>query len=121
MDHDTSEELKALEESLWRADTRFDDDLMDQLFASDFFEFGRSGRVYSREEMFFGQSDMAEIDAILPLRNFRARYLSKDIAQVTYLSEVRYGGQTELGNRSSIWSRDADGWKLRFHQGTPTK
>lgn len=47
------EDLRPLEESLWRSKTRFDDAGMDASFADDFCEFGRSGRVYQREEMFF--------------------------------------------------------------------
>ena len=38
---------------------------------------------------------------------------------MTYVSEVLYGDKVERANRSSIWSRHGDGWKLRFHQGTP--
>lgn len=121
MDQETLAELSALEESLWRAETRFDDELMDKTFAPDFFEFGRSGRTYTRDEMLFGQSGFGAIDAKLPLPNFRARYLADDVAQVTYVSEVVYDGRKELGNRSSIWSRIDGAWKLRFHQGTPTQ
>ncbi|MEP0954789.1 MAG: DUF4440 domain-containing protein [Paracoccaceae bacterium] len=120
MDQDTHDQLKALEESLWRAETRFDDALMDQIFAEDFCEFGRSGRIYQRHEMLLGQGNKAEIEAILPLRDFSVRALSKDIVQVMYVSEVKYGSKFETGNRSSIWRRDATGWRLCFHQGTPT-
>jgi hypothetical protein len=119
MDQETFAELRTLEESLWRAETRFNDDLMDKTLALDFFEFGRSGRTYARDEMMFGQSRFGEINATLPLPNFRARYLADDVVQVTYVSEVVYDGRTELGNRSSIWSRIEGAWKLRFHQGTP--
>jgi hypothetical protein len=74
-----------------------------------------------RGEMMFGQSGFCEINATLPLPNFRARYLADDVVQVTYVSEVVNDGCKELGNRSSIWSRIEGAWKLRFHQGTPTK
>ena len=120
MDQNTRDELRVLEESLWRDETRFDDELMGKLFAEDFCEFGRSGRRYSRQEMLLGQNGATEIHATLPLRDFCARYLSEDIVQVSYVSEVRYGARTELANRSSIWSRHKNGWTLRFHQGTPT-
>lgn len=45
---DVLETLRQLEESLWRAETRFDSVSMDRLLATDYFEFGRSGKVYSR-------------------------------------------------------------------------
>ena len=111
--------LRELEESLWRPETRFDDDYMERIFAADFFEFGRSGRRYRRDEMFFGGQGLTDIAAEFPLRNFSARFLSDDIVQVTYISQVTYGADVQYGNRSSIWNRDAGEWKLRFHQGTP--
>lgn len=120
MDGKTYEELKLLEESLWRALTRFDDAYMDRILAEDFCEFGRSGRIYQRQDMFPSQGDGEEINATLPLRDFRVRALSGYIVQVMYISEVRYGEKMETGNRSSIWRRDANGWRLCFHQGTPT-
>lgn len=112
-------EIRRLEESLWLAQSRFDNELMDQTFAADFFEFGRSGRRYLRAEMMFEPGTFDEIKATLPLPHFHARYLSDDIVQVTYVSEVIYDGEKELANRSSIWARAGDGWQLRFHQGTP--
>jgi len=112
-------EIRGLEESLWRANTRFDNELMDRTFAADFFEFGRSGRTYSRVEMMFEPGMFDEIQATLPLSHFNARYLSYDIVQVTYVSEVIYDSEKEQANRSSIWARVDEGWQLRFHQGTP--
>ena len=111
--------LAALEENLWRAETRYDTQFVDTVFAADFFEFGRSGKIYSRSEMMPGAQAPREFKAALPLRNFSARYLAQDLVQVTYISEVAYGDEVQFANRSSLWSRDEDGWKLRFHQGTP--
>lgn len=116
--------LRRLEESLWIAETRYDGDYMNVIFAPDFFEFGRSGRVWSNAEM-LGFRSGPKIDAVLPLPDFAARALSDDIAQVTYNSAVTYDGNVEYGRRSSIWSRVVIskaapyGWQLRFHQGTP--
>jgi hypothetical protein len=111
------EELERLEEDLWRAETRFDRKWMEQVIAPDFFEFGRSGRVYAREDTL--RMPAQPIHAKLPLRDFQARLLDANVAQVTYTSAVTYDGVEELGRRSSIWSRTARGWQLRFHQGTP--
>lgn len=119
MDQETLAELQALEESLWRAATRFDEALMDKTFAPDLFEFGRSGRVYTRDELLIARGDAREIAATLPLPEFRARYLSEHIAQVTYVSEEMHDGRVEFGNRSSIWRREDGTWRLMFHQGTP--
>ena len=92
-------DLEDLEESLWRTETRFDNKLMDQTFSKDFFEFGRSGLVYGRQECLDVESQ--PIDARLPLEELRIRLISPDVAQVTYVSSVTYDGIEELANRSS--------------------
>ena len=109
-------DLKLLEEGLWREETRFDYGWLDEVLSPDFFEFGRSGRVYGRQDTI--DTGAQHIDAELPLMDFRARLLDTDLAQVTYVSAVTYDGVQELANRSSIWSRTESGWRLRFHQGT---
>lgn len=110
------EDLQLFEEGLWRTETRFDSRWMDEVLAPDFFEFGRSGRVYGRQDTL--ETEAQPIDAELPLADFRVRLLDSNIAQVTYVSAVTYDGVQELANRSSIWSRTENGWRLRFHQGT---
>lgn len=119
LDPETLAILRELEESLWRAGTRYSNAQMDRILAEDFIELGRSGRIYAREEMFFDASAQGRIYATLPLPHFHARYLTDDVVQVIYVSEVVHGGKTEKANRSSIWTRAPEGWKLRFHQGTP--
>ena len=112
-------ELSELEERLWVAEFRFDRAWTEEILAEDFFEFGRSGRVYSRSECL--DIDRGEtIDAVIPLPEFKARYVGNDTVQATYKSIVKYGDEIEYGNRSSIWLKTSSGWKLKFHQGTPT-
>ena len=110
-------ELVRLEEAMWRAETRFDLGFQQARFAPDFIEIGRSGRVYSREQIV--SVPPQEIRAVLPLANLAVRLLDRDTAQLTYDSLVKYGEMTEHGRRSSIWSRTSSGWVMRFHQGTP--
>lgn len=112
------EDLHALEHSLWEQNARFDKARMDALFAPDFQEVGRSGRRYSRQEMLFDESQSAPIPAIL--HDIQIRPLSADLAQVIYISELRYN-PTLWAWRSSLWDRSTGNWKLRFHQGTPTE
>jgi hypothetical protein len=109
--------LERLEESLWRPETRFDRKLMEEVIAHDFFEFGRSGRIYERADT-LGAAPQP-IDIVLPLPDFKVRLLNADTAQVTYNSAVTSNGVVDYGRRSSIWSRTGRGWVLRFHQGTP--
>ncbi len=110
------EKLKNLEESLWRTETRFDLDFQERVFAEDFFEFGRSGRVYSREECL--STETQEIRTKLPLEKFEVRKIDENTVLVTYVSEVQYD-EIERANRSSLWTRYGAEWKIRFHQGTP--
>ena len=117
IDSRDARELELLEEGLWRVEARFDPQWMEDILAPDFVEFGRSGRIYLRSDII--DAPAQPIDARLPLREFEARLLAPDVAHVTYVSVVTYEGVEEVANRSSIWSRTEDGWKLRFHQGTP--
>jgi hypothetical protein len=114
---DEHDQLRRLEESLWRAETRFDRHHMNEVLAPDFVEFGRSGRVYRREDTL--NVPAQSIDAMLPLAKFAVRSIATDVALVTYVSEVTYGEVTEVANRSSLWSRHEGAWRIRFHQGTP--
>ena len=109
--------LQLLEEELWREETRFDISFMEQVLAEDFFEFGRSGRVYNRDEIL--AAPRQSLDAVLPLPDFDVRLLTEDVALVTYNSVITYDSVLEKGRRSSIWSRTSTGWTIRFHQGTP--
>ncbi|WP_435166356.1 DUF4440 domain-containing protein [Falsirhodobacter sp. 1013] len=113
------DELRMLEESLWRAETRFDPQLMDRTFADGFIEFGRSGRRYERSEMMFEQTSDAKIEAKLPLTDYALAFIAPNVALATYTSEVRHTGTIERGRRSSLWIKNEGQWKLRFHQRTP--
>lgn len=110
--------LRQLEESLWRAETRFDREFMDVVLCEDFFEFGRSGHTYTREQVLAAPAQ--PIDAVLPLRSFQVHVVTADLRLVTYVSVVRYEA-TEVSNRSSLWIRAGSSWRLRFHQGTPAE
>lgn len=110
------ETLQRLEESLWRSETRFNRDYMERILAPNFFEFGRSGKVYSRAEIIAAQS--IEIHCTLPLQDFSVHSLSPDVVLVTYISKV-FDQEWEFANRSSIWIKSESGWQLAFHQGTP--
>ncbi|WP_010588352.1 nuclear transport factor 2 family protein [Schlesneria paludicola] len=110
--------LQRLEESLWRETSRFDRAYLDTVMAADFFEFGRSGNVYARDDVVSMPS--GPINAVLPLADFQIRRLDQNLAQVTYNSTVTSSNGTVFRpRRSSIWSRTSDGWRMRFHQGTP--
>ncbi|MEZ5937231.1 MAG: nuclear transport factor 2 family protein [Hyphomonadaceae bacterium] len=113
----TPARLRALEETLWRAETRFDRAYCETVFADDFFEFGRSGRIWSRAELI--AADPLPIDCVLPFPEFRARMLADRLAQVTYVSIVRNAdGGEDVANRSSLWRWEKGRWRICFSQGT---
>jgi len=116
-DDEVVTELRRLEESLWREETRFDRDYMDGLLSAGFIEFGRSGKIWTREATL--TTPKRKIGARIPLPKFRVRMITGDVALVTYRSEG-LEDDVEVGNRTSIWRKTDEGWKLEFHQGTAT-
>jgi hypothetical protein len=92
---------------------------MEKVLAPDFFEFGRSGRVYKREDTLFGIRPQV-INAKLPLKDFKVAVIAEGVVLATYISEVTYN-EVEVSNRSSLWIKTSNGWQIRFHQGTPVK
>jgi hypothetical protein len=112
--------LQALEVELHQGSTRANRERMRALLHADFFEFGRSGTLWTRQ---------ATLDEFADGRNaprihtdgFEWRELSADLALVTYRSAHigDDGGLHRHTLRSSLWQRTALGWQLRFHQGTP--
>jgi hypothetical protein len=113
---DDAGELRRLEASLWRDETRFDRVHMERILAPDFVEIGCSGRAYTRDEII--ALEPQPIAARLPLREFRPHPLADGIVLITYISET---GEDEVRicRRSSLWIATPAGWRLRFHQGTP--
>ncbi|MED7789263.1 DUF4440 domain-containing protein [Francisella sp. 19X1-34] len=78
------DQLRKLEESLWLEETRVDKSDMNSILADDFFEYGPSGKIYSRQGIV--SQPYQKISAILPLNNFQIRKLANDVYQVTYVS-----------------------------------
>jgi ribonuclease HI len=109
--------LRELEESLWRAETRFDRAYLEGTLHPDFVEFGQSGRTYTRDEAV--ATPTIDFEAEIPLPHFEAHELSDDVVLITYVGRVDYHDHAVTANRASIWVRSNDRWLLRYHQGTP--
>lgn len=108
--------LQAMEEAMWRPETRFDPRYMDAVLAENFSEIGRSGRTFTREDTLALQP--VEIDIELPLLDFTAVAICEDVALVRYTS-VPSRASRGATQRCSVWVNDGR-WRLRFHQATPT-
>jgi hypothetical protein len=113
--HADHQQLVALEQSLWRAEARFDRDHMDELLAPEFAEVGASGRVHSRADILATPAGPIEARP----GEIAVSRIGEDVALLTYLTELGEGSDLEQANRSSLWTRVDGRWRLRFHQGTP--
>ena len=112
-------ELKRLEEELLRPEVRRSPEKMAPLLAEDFVEFGQSGRMYRKADLLDIAAQPCE--GRLSLLEFSATALAPSVALVTYRSILRAAdGRARYALRSSIWRHTEHGWRLVFHQGTPT-
>ncbi len=106
--------LQAMEEAMWRAETRFDRAYMEAILAPGYTEVGQSGRIYSREDTL--DAPYQEIDVLLPLTRLAVEPLRDGCAIVTYTSTPTHGTRG-AAHRVSIWVHD-ERWRLRYHQAT---
>jgi len=116
LNRDEALTLQAMEEAMWRPETRFDRRYMEAVLAENFSEVGRSGRLFTREDTLDLQP--VEIDIEFPLRGFEAVAVCEDVALVRYTS-VPSRATRGATHRTSVWVNDGR-WRLRFHQATPT-
>lgn len=121
MASDLLERLRQFETDLHRTATRRNQVRLETLLHPDFEEFGRSGRRHSRDEVlreFVNEEELAPVHA----QDFELREINGGIALLTYRSaHVDSAGNLYRHTlRSSLWVQTASGWKIRFHQGTPT-
>ena len=99
-----------LELRLARRTMPFDE--IELVIAGDFFEFGRSGRRWTRSEIVEMLARGDEQD--LEIDGFEVHPQSPDIVLVTYRTRGEGGAW-----RSSLWARHHGRWQIVFHQGTP--
>ena len=113
--------FRDLEERLLRQDIRHSPDEAGALLAADFFEFGRSGVVWNRQQTIeaLAQEPLMERS----MRDFTTRLLSESFVLVTYLSVLRDPVSSKEWHalRSSVWKLIDGRWQIIFHQGTPTQ
>ena len=94
------DKLQHLEGSLWMTHTRYDQAYMEQILSPEFVEFGRSGRVYGREQTLSATSH--DIHCTFPLKHFAAYCIEANVFLVTYVSEVFSEGEVLWANRTSV-------------------
>src|SRR5262245_49408140 len=115
----SEQDIRQLEESHLRPETRSNRAAMERLLAADFIEIGSSGRVIDRSDV------LAAMPLDSPYRfaisDFSARSLRDEIVLTTYRLSVQMSehADVQVTLRSSIWVRRDGRWQMVFHQGTP--
>jgi hypothetical protein len=115
-------QLQALEVELHQPRVRGDAARLDALLHDDFREFGRSGATYVKSDIVAHLLAAAQHARVVS-DNFLVRSLAVDVALLTYRSAHALPDGTLHRHtlRSSIWQRCDVGWRMSFHQGTPTE
>jgi hypothetical protein len=118
---DLLEKLRELEIELHQLETRRDRSRMDALLHRDFREVGRSGNEYSREHVLAEFTEISDYPSIAS-KGYRLQALAPGVALLSYVSAHRdaAGRLSRYTLRSSLWIEETAGWRLAFHQGTPT-
>lgn len=113
-------EIEKLEIELHNPAIRSDKLKLEALLHDEFAECGRSGWVYTREDM-LKELAQEELDYSVWSQDFTLTELSEDSVLLTYRSAHMSvdGALSKHAFRSSLWLSTSQGWKIRFHQGTP--
>lgn len=109
--------LLTLEQEMHRTEVRRNRQRMEELLHPDFEEFGRSGRVYSREEILAEFSNEGSLPTIA-VSDIELKPLSDDLALLSYVSCHQSTSDQRRTRRSSLWQKNGERWQVRFHQGT---
>lgn len=121
MDNDTlCTMLQSLEVELHHPGVACTRERLERLLHPGFHEVGRSGHRYDRATVIgFLATHPALPDAVSA--DFRVESLTPGLALLTYRSWQRDadGARGAATHRMSLWSHGAEGWQLRYHQGTP--
>lgn len=115
---DLAAHLLDLETQLHQQDVRADAETLRRLIAEDFFEFGVSGTVWTRDAVV--EALRGESFSPRQVSEFRLTMLADDVALVTYRGHRIATADRAAADslRSSIWKQGEAGWQMVFHQGT---
>ena len=113
--------LRRVEVSLHDPSTRRDASKVEALLHESFLEFGSSGTRYDRAAI-LDLLGSEELGGRVLSQDFAVTSLGTNAALLTYRSMIIDDSKKVHRHtlRASIWVQTPDGWKLRFHQGTPT-
>jgi hypothetical protein len=112
--------LYDLEYRLQQPEVRHSPEVLTELLADEFVEFGSTGRVYDKKAVIKTLCEESGIE--FAMSNFQTVPLSATMVLVTYRvigTDHRQGVSTH-SLRSSVWILRDDRWQMVFHQGTVT-
>ena len=114
-----ADHLKALEESLLDPTNRRNPELISNLLAEDFLEFGSSGRTFDKSAILEELRNEPQHQTAR-LNDFAIRPLTPEVMLVTYrTTRLNSSGEPiSEARRSSIWIIRDNRWQITFHQGT---
>jgi hypothetical protein len=116
--------LCELERRLHRPEIRASANEVARLLADEFFEYGASGYVLSRQQVIDGlPREQTKPARELGSSDFSVHWLGESVALVTYRGTQRIPSEAKQFHylRSSIWRLISGEWQMVFHQGTPTR
>jgi hypothetical protein len=116
------ETLRELEIAVHQPKVWSDPAGLDELLHPAFHEFGRSGASDTRAEVLAEFAGHEQTYTVW-FQDIVVEQVGEGLALLTHRSaHVNASGQLERHtNRSSLWQLTEGGWKMRFHQGTPTE
>ncbi|MEM7092389.1 MAG: GNAT family N-acetyltransferase [Actinomycetota bacterium] len=106
-------ELGKLELRMWQDDYRGDSRWFEPHLHDRFVEHGCSGKLWTRQTII--EQDIGAIAVEFPFIDLHVEQIDEVSWIVTYLAVQ----PERTCRRASLWQRTGDGWRLRFHQGTP--
>ena len=117
--------LCELEQKLQRPEIRSSPDEVAGLLADEFFEFGASGAVLTRQQVIerLPRDQKTQPAHEVICNDVSVHWLAEGVALVTYRGTWRIPSQAKEFHslRSSIWKLTNGQWRIAFHQGTPTR
>ncbi|ALS79972.1 DUF4440 domain-containing protein [Planococcus kocurii] len=107
------EEIYRLECSHLEPECWVSTDKLSEVLDDEFFEFGSSGGLIKRQDF---EGDFPSNPDPMAIHFFEMHKLGPDAVLTTYqITNLKTG---KLTNRSSVWKKRENGWRLFFHQGT---
>lgn len=108
--------VMGLEQALLQPAVRTDAGRLAALVADDFLEVAAAGHSFGKAEVLARLPH--ETGVAFVASSMQAHLLAPTVVLVTYLVERTHEGSTLRSRRSSLWVKGAEGWQMRYHQGT---